>query len=72
MYPVNLPMSWLVMASRDKAWSTLLQKSPVHSVISRSPRHVLEEIVLVTDINERLFERTSREFCEKTKNCWFM
>ncbi|KAL2083936.1 hypothetical protein ACEWY4_019454 [Coilia grayii] len=51
LYPDDLPRTSVVIVFHNEAWSTLLRT--VQSVISRSPRKLLEEIVLVDDASER-------------------
>uniref|UniRef100_A0A8D8SF33 Polypeptide N-acetylgalactosaminyltransferase n=2 Tax=Cacopsylla melanoneura TaxID=428564 RepID=A0A8D8SF33_9HEMI len=48
-----LPKSSIVIVFHNEAWSTLLRT--VHSVISRSPRPMLQEILLVDDASTREF-----------------
>uniref|UniRef100_A0A8C1R7I6 polypeptide N-acetylgalactosaminyltransferase n=2 Tax=Cyprinus carpio TaxID=7962 RepID=A0A8C1R7I6_CYPCA len=59
VYPDGLPRTSVVIVFHNEAWTTLLRT--VQSVIDRSPRPLLEEIVLVDDASERDFLKRQLE-----------
>lgn len=67
MFPDNLPTN-VDISVHSEAWSRLLWTAhSVISVINVSPRHMLGEIVPVSSISERLFEKTLQSYVKKLK-----
>ncbi|XP_031565849.1 uncharacterized protein LOC116301000 [Actinia tenebrosa] len=50
-YPVDLPKASVVIVFHNEGWSTLLRT--VHTVLLRSPAHLLQEIVMVDDFSSK-------------------
>ncbi|XP_030909216.2 polypeptide N-acetylgalactosaminyltransferase 5 [Melopsittacus undulatus] len=49
----DLPNTSIIMCFVDEVWSTLLRS--VHSVLSRSPPHLIEEVILVDDFSTKQY-----------------
>ncbi|NXS98861.1 GALT5 acetylgalactosaminyltransferase, partial [Jacana jacana] len=56
----DLPTTTIIMCFVDEVWSTLLRS--IHSVLGRSPPHLIEEVILVDDCStkEYLKEKLDR------------
>ena len=50
IYPNDLPTASVVFIFKNERWSALLRS--VYSVINRSPRNLLKEVILVDDQSE--------------------
>lgn len=50
-YPVDLPTTSVIIVFHNEGWSVLLRT--VHSVLGRTPPHILHEILLVDDFSDK-------------------
>jgi polypeptide N-acetylgalactosaminyltransferase len=46
-YPKDLPTASVVIVFKNERWSPVLRT--VYSVLNRSPKHLLKEVILVDD-----------------------
>lgn len=65
-YPADLPSASVVICFYNEALSALLRT--VHSVLDRTPTHLLHEIILVDD-NSELGERSFQECYTSGPSC---
>lgn len=50
-YSIDLPSTSVIVVFHNEGWSVLLRT--VHSVLNRTPKHILHEILLVDDFSDK-------------------
>ncbi|CAF3344107.1 unnamed protein product [Rotaria socialis] len=63
-YPLNMPSASVVIVFKNERWSPVLRT--VYSVLNRSPKHLLKEVILVDDQSdiEEMGQRLD-DYCEE-------
>lgn len=63
-YPSDLPTASVIFIFKNERWSSILRS--VYSVINRSPRHLLKEVILVDDLSDiEEVKKPLDDYCEE-------